>query len=29
VLVETGEGVLTPTPSRLVDVADYVASLQK
>jgi len=29
VLVETDEGVLTPTPSRLVDIADYVASLQK
>lgn len=29
VLVETGEGVLTPTPSRLVDIADYVATLQQ
>ena len=29
VLVETDEGILTPTPSRLVDLADYVATLQK
>lgn len=29
VLVETGDGVLTPTPARLVALADYLASIQE
>ncbi|MEZ5913869.1 MAG: cytochrome C [Paracoccaceae bacterium] len=28
VLVETGDGIVTPTPERLVALADYVATLQ-
>ncbi len=29
VLIETEPGVMTPTPTRLVDLAEYVATLQK
>ncbi|MFN6979250.1 MAG: c-type cytochrome [Gemmobacter sp.] len=29
VLVETGPGVMTPTPERLVALADYVGTLQR
>ena len=29
VMVETGKGVMTPTPEKLVMLADYVQSLQK
>lgn len=28
VLIDTGDGVLTPTPARLVALADYLATLQ-
>lgn len=28
VLVDTGDGIQTPTPQRLVEIANYVASLQ-
>jgi len=29
VLVDTGDGVMTPTPERLVALADYLATIQK
>lgn len=29
VLVDTGDGVMTPTPERLVALADYLATLQE
>lgn len=29
VLIDTGDGIETPTPARLVDLADYIQTLQR
>ncbi|MFC2966776.1 c-type cytochrome [Acidimangrovimonas pyrenivorans] len=29
VMIDTGDGVVTPTPEKLVDLADYVETLQR